>query len=130
MHPVSLSSEEPSADHSAPWRNTLLYTLEQCLLAQARAVRSLRLDPSFNPADAAAEPGKRRKKGRSQVDLAEDILKNAGGPLHISEIISRIAQTHGRQIDAESLVSALSKRVARKDRFRRSARNTFTLLES
>jgi hypothetical protein len=108
----------------------LLYTLEQCLLAQARAVRRLRLDPSFDPASVAADPGKRRRIGRSQVDLAEDILKTAGGPLHISEILSRIAQVHGRQIDAESLVSALSKRIARKDRFRRTARNTFALLES
>jgi hypothetical protein len=130
MHPLSPPSEEFSADHSDPWRNTLLYTLEQCLVAQAGAVRRLRLDPGFNSASAAAKPGKRRKKGRSQVDLAEDILKAAGSPLHISEIISRISQVHGRQIDAESLVSALSKRVARKDRFRRTARNTFALLES
>jgi hypothetical protein len=130
MHPVSPPSEEPSADHSTLWRNDLLYTLEKCLLAQANTVRRLRLDPGFNPASAAEEPGKRRKKGRSQVDLAKDILETANSPLHISEIISRIAQVHGRQIDAESLVSALSKRVARKDRFRRTARNTFALLES
>lgn len=130
MHPAFPPPDEPSVDQACSWRNTLLYTLEACLLAQAHTVRRLRLDPRFNPEAVASEPGKRHRKGRSQVDLAEDILKNADSPLHISEIISRIAQTHGRQIDAESLVSALSKRVARKDRFRRTARNTFALLES
>ena len=130
MHPLPPPADEPSSDHAASWRNALLYTQEQCLLAQARAVRRLRLDPTFHPESTASEPVKRHRRGRSQVDLTEDILKTAGGPLHISEIISRIAQVHGRQIDAESLVSALSKRVARKDRFRRTARNTFALLES
>jgi ribose 5-phosphate isomerase len=60
--------------------------------------------------------------------MAFDILKAAGAPLHASEIISRIAASFGVVIDSESLVSALSKRVARKDRFTRTARNTFALL--
>ena len=56
------------------------------------------------------------------------MLTSAASPLHVAEIIARIAKASGRLIDSESLVSALSKRVARKDRFRRTARNTFALL--
>ena len=106
-------------------RDTLLSTFEQVLRAQLSAVRQLRV--------AAAPPGqpsgrRQRKKGRSQVDLAENILRAAAAPLHITEILERIKASTGEQIDSESLVSALSKRVARKDRFRRTARNTFGLL--
>jgi hypothetical protein len=48
--------------------------------------------------------------------------------LHISEILNLAAKRHGIQLDRESIVSALAKRVARKDRFVRTAPNTFSLL--
>lgn len=60
--------------------------------------------------------------------MAFDILTAAGTPLHASEIIAKVSAAFGVNIDSESLVSALSKRVARKDRFTRTARNTFALL--
>ena len=107
-------------------RDLPLSTLEQCLAAQAAAVRRLRASPPHGPGASASRA--LRIKGRSQVDLAEDILKSASSPLHVAEIIARIHKASGRLIDSESLVSALSKRVARKDRFRRTARNTFALL--
>ena len=106
-------------------REIMLEVHEQCLQAQLLAVRKLR------GAAARADPTvarSRRRKGQSQVDLAEDILKKADGPLHLSEIIARIAADSGRVIDPESLVSALCKRIARKDRFCRTGRNTFSLL--
>jgi hypothetical protein len=108
------------------FRDTLLSIFEQCLSAQLSAVRRLRAGKP--PPEPDGLPRGRRKKGRSQVDLAEDILKSARAPLHVTEIIARIEKTTGLHIDRESLVSALSKRVARKDRFRRTERNTFTLL--
>src|SRR5262245_27732930 len=94
-------------------RDSLLLIFEQCLQAQLSVVRRLRAGKAPPETDATAAP--RRKRGRSQVDLAEDILKSARTPLHVTEIITRIEKTTGVHVDSESLVSALSKRVARKD---------------
>jgi len=57
--------------------------------------------------------------------MAYDILRKAGSPLHVSEILSRIKASFGRPVDRESLVSSLTKKVARGDRFVRTAKNTF-----
>jgi predicted transcriptional regulator len=107
-------------------RETILEIHEKILISQLTAVRKLRSHPGFP--DAGSGQGKQKRKGRSQIDLTFDILKSAGTPLHASEIISRVSAAYGVNIDSESLVSALSKRVARKDRFTRTARNTFALL--
>jgi DNA-directed RNA polymerase delta subunit len=63
----------------------------------------------------------------SQVDMAEDILRKAREPLHINDIIERIKKSHHIDVDRESLVSALSKKVQRGDRFVRLGPNQFTL---
>jgi hypothetical protein len=59
--------------------------------------------------------------------MAYDILKKARTPLHVSDIIERIHTQFGVAIDRESLVSSLSKKVARQDRFLRPEKNTFAL---
>ncbi|MBI3684277.1 MAG: hypothetical protein HY235_28210 [Acidobacteria bacterium] len=101
-------------------KDVILGAFEASLEAQLRAVRRLRHgDPS------AAEP--RRRKGLSQVDMAFDILKKARSPLHVSEILGRIQTRFGVTIDRESLVSSLTKKVARGDRFLRPEKNTFAL---
>lgn len=101
-------------------RDLILSTFEASLKAQLRAVRRLR-----RPASAATGPGLR--KGLSQVDMAFDILKKARSPLHISEILTRIQSQFGITVDRESLVSSLTKKVARGDRFLRPEKNTFAL---
>jgi hypothetical protein len=121
------SSPDGRESESSALRDTLLAVFENGLQAQLSAVRRLRAGRPEPGADAG--PKTRRKRGRSQVDIAEDVLKSAGSPLHITELIARIEKTTGLHFDSESLVSALSKRVTRKDRFRRTARNTFALLE-
>jgi HB1, ASXL, restriction endonuclease HTH domain len=101
-------------------RDLILSVFETSLEAQLRAVRRLRQgEPS------AAEP--RQRKGLSQVDLAFNILRKARAPLHVSEILERIQAQFGVTIDRESLVSSLSKKVARGDRFLRPGKNTFSL---
>lgn len=60
--------------------------------------------------------------------MAYDILKKARTPLHISDILDRIQSTFGITVDRESLVSSLTKKVARGDRFARTDKNTFALL--
>jgi DNA-directed RNA polymerase delta subunit len=63
----------------------------------------------------------------SQVDMAYNILQAAGKPLHISEILQKIEKTFGKQLDRESVVSSLVKKVRRQDRFVRTDRNVFAL---
>lgn len=101
-------------------RETILATIEASLDAQLRAVRRLRVAPEKSNAGRA-------KEGMSQVDMAEDILRREGGPLHVSEIIARIKKIHRVEVDRESLVSALSKKVQRGDRFIRQGPNEFAL---
>jgi HB1, ASXL, restriction endonuclease HTH domain len=62
------------------------------------------------------------------VDMAYDILKKARGPLHVSVLLERIESAFGVAVDRESLVSSLSKKIARRDRFLRTEKNTFGLL--
>jgi hypothetical protein len=106
-----------------PVRDALLEAVEASLEAQLRAVRRLR-----NPAGPKAEPA-RSSKGLSQVDMAFDVLTKARAPLHVNEILERIRAQFSVEVDRDSLVSSLSKKVARSDRFRRPAKNTFALLE-
>src|ERR1019366_1614607 len=46
--------------------------------------------------------------------------------LHVSELLARIQSSFGVTVDRESLVSSLSKKVARQDRFLRTQKNTFS----
>jgi hypothetical protein len=101
-------------------KGSILSIFEASLDAQLRAVRRLRSD------QPEPVPG-RIHKGLSQVDMAYDVLKKAGTPLHISQLLARIRSTFHVAVDRESLVSSLSKKVARGDRFIRTDKNTFGL---
>jgi hypothetical protein len=100
-------------------KDSILSIFEASLEAQLRAVRRLR---SGQP-----QPTPAPRQGLSQVDMAYDILKKAHAPLHISELLARIRSTFHVTVDRESLVSSLSKKVARGDRFTRTDKNTFGL---
>lgn len=102
-------------------KDIILSIFEEALDAQLRAIRRLRQGPE-------ASPAQRPRQGMSQVDMAFDILKRARAPLHVSVIIERIHATFGVAVDRESLVSSLSKKVDRGDRFIRTEKNTFGLL--
>lgn len=101
-------------------RDLILSVFEASLDAQLRAVRRLR------HGDAAPAESRPRKR-LSQVEMAFDILKKARTPLHVSEILDRIHAQFGLTVDRESLVSSLTKKVARNDRFLRPEKNTFAL---
>jgi hypothetical protein len=101
-------------------KDLLLGTFEASLEAQLRAVRRLR--------QGQTEPQRGRShKGLSQVDMAFDVLRKARAPLHVSELLARIEAAFGQRVDRESLVSSLTKKVARGDRFLRPDKNTFAL---
>jgi hypothetical protein len=101
-------------------KDIILEACEASLDAQLRAVRRLRKG-------LPEEPERRRRRSQSQVDMAYDVLKAAGSPLHITELLARIRSSFGVAVDRESLVSSLSKKLARGDRFVRTAKNTFGL---
>jgi hypothetical protein len=61
-------------------------------------------------------------------EVTRTIKNISGRPLHITALIERIAAKFGASVDRESLVSALSKRVKRQDRFSRTDKNTLALL--
>src|ERR1035438_1526211 len=100
-------------------KDSILSIFEASLDAQLRAVRRLRQGDT-----SAARPV---RKGLSQVDMAYDVLKKARSPLHVSELLDRIHAAFGVTVDRESLVSSLSKKVARQARFLRTEKNTFAL---
>jgi hypothetical protein len=101
-------------------KDSVLSIFEASLEAQLRAVRRLR---AGSPDPAPPRP----RTGLSQVDMAFDILKKARAPLHVSAILERIHAAFHVTVDRESLVSSLTKKVARGDRFLRTAKNTFAL---
>ena len=100
-------------------KNILLDTIESSLEAQLRAVRRLR--------HVGTEEATRPEKSMSQMDMAFDILKKTRRPLHISELIPKINEAFGIDVDRESLVSALTKKVLKNDRFIRTDKNTFAV---
>jgi hypothetical protein len=101
-------------------KESILGIFEASLEAQLRAVRRLRHPQTPLPRSA-------RGKGLSQVDMAYDVLKKARSPLHVSQLLERIHAAFAVSVDRESLVSSLTKKVARQDRFLRPDKNTFSL---
>jgi hypothetical protein len=96
----------------------LLSFYESLFLAQLRAVRQLK-----SPKPRRTQKGE--EKGISNMDMAVDILRRSRGPLHISEIIAQVKTRYGVTLDRESLVSALVKKVHRRQGLSRTAPNTF-----
>lgn len=101
-------------------RDVVLSAIEESLDAQLRAIRRLRKGE-------ALEGPQPRKARLSQVDMAYDVLKKARTPLHVSVLLERIQAAYGVHVDRESLVSSLTKKVARGHRFLRTEPNTFGL---
>jgi hypothetical protein len=102
-----------------PTHDAILEAFELALDTQLRAVRKLR--------------GRRRAsvpkagKGLSNVNMSFEILRRAKTPMHVDDLIVELARSYGVQPARDSLVSALSKKVAAGDRFEKSAPNTFGL---
>ncbi len=101
-------------------KDLILETIEGSLDAQLRAVRRLR--KGSHPTAESISSSR-----LSQVDMAYDILNKSRSPLHISELLTRIEASFDIRVDRESLVSSLSKKIARGDRFVRTGKNTFAL---
>ena len=71
--------------------------------------------------------GKARMKRTSNLSMIEAVLKAAGKPLHVSDIIAAVEKEFGVTLDRDSLSSAIIKQVHKEKRFVRVAPNTFGL---
>ncbi len=73
---------------------------------------------------------KPRGRGRSQMNIIYDILLAAQKPLHVTEIIARAKKDFNVNLDRESIVSAITKKVKSGRMFKRVQANTFTILNA
>ena len=99
----------------------LLELFESLLRAQLNTIRQLRKAP--NREKRVAD-----KQSMSQVDIVYDILAATKHPMHVDAILEQAQKQFKRHLDKESVVSALTKRVKRQDRFIKTAANTFALI--
>ena len=67
------------------------------------------------------------RKRTSNFDMVEKVLRDAGKPLHVSEIIAAVEKEFGMQLNRDSLSSAMVKQIRKGVRFTRVAPNTFGL---
>ena len=67
------------------------------------------------------------KKRTSKIQIVENILRIAGRPLHVSEIIQLAQRDFQIALDRDSIVSAILKKVNAGQSFVRTAPNTFAL---
>lgn len=77
-------------------------------------------EPRFRP----------RGKRRSQMSIIYDILLVAQKPLHVTEIIIRAKNDFNVDLNRDSIVSAITKKVKSGRMFKRVAANTFTILDA
>ena len=105
-------------------REDLLEALEFITKAQLRAIRRLRQSPQRKLRPGGGDSTRRI----SSMEMVYDILRREAVPVHINEILSGVKKRFGVELDRESVVSAITKRIARQDRFMRTAPNTFALI--
>ena len=99
----------------------LLEVIDNILTASLREVRRARA--------AGPVPATRRRasdKSKSNTELCLDVLIEAGRPAHVSLLVEAL-ERRGVRTSRDSLVSALSKRLAPRGPFLRTAGNTFGL---
>ena len=71
-------------------------------------------------------PGQKLKR-TSNLTIVEDILQNSNQPTHISKIIQIAQKDYGVNLERDSIVSALIKKINAGKTFIRVAPNTFAL---
>ena len=69
----------------------------------------------------------RPKKRTSKIDIVHHVINQAGRPLHVSEIIENALRDFQIQLDRDSIVSGMIKKVKAGKTFIKTAPNTFGL---
>ena len=67
------------------------------------------------------------QKRTSKIQIVKNVLNNAGRPLHVSEIIRMAENDHQVQLNRDSIVSAILKKINAGQMFIRTAPNTFAM---
>ena len=99
----------------------ILELVDKMLSAALREVRKVR---ALGPVPASRK--RDRSKSRSNTEVCLDILVQNGHPLHVSALVQALARS-GIRTSRDSLVSAMTKRIAPSGPFLRTAGNTFGL---
>jgi uncharacterized protein YpuA (DUF1002 family) len=63
----------------------------------------------------------------SNIDIVQNVLNRAGRPLHVSDIIQLAQKNYDVQLNRDSIVSAILKKINAGQTFIRTAPNTFAL---
>jgi patatin-like phospholipase/acyl hydrolase len=63
----------------------------------------------------------------SNIDIVQHVLNSAGHPLHVSDIIQLAEKNYQVQLNRDSIVSAILKKINTGQTFIRTAPNTFAL---
>ena len=74
-----------------------------------------------------AQGNSQSKKRTSNMDIVQNILNSAGHPLHVSDIIRMAQEKYQVNLNRDSLVSAILKKISAGQIFIRTAPNTFAL---
>ena len=99
---------------------TVLETMEHALKQQLKAIRKIRQELKCTHSDAA-------KKKVPQIKMVYEVLREANCPLHISEIIKLVKQKYNENINRESIVSALVKKIKYNKDIEKVRPNTYEL---
>jgi len=116
---MSLSMKEVHMDDIKKWAELQEFLLKSQLKAIRQFLRESE-EPTRKP----------RRKGKSQMSIVYDILLASQRPLHVTEIITRAKQDFHVDLDRDSIVSALTKKVKSEQMFKRVAPNTFAILDN
>jgi len=71
----------------------------------------------------------KKQKGTSKIDTVKNILRDAAKPLHIAEIVEIARRDYRTDLERDSVVSILVKKIKAGHTFQRTAPNTFALKE-
>ncbi len=99
------------------FQNYLLYQKE-VTEAKLKIINQFMKRPGFEPT-----------KRTSKIDIALCVLKNAEAPLHVSEIIELAQSQFNIQLERDSIVSGIIKKINAGKMFVKTAPNTFALKE-
>lgn len=73
---------------------------------------------------------RRRRGGRdSSITMAVAVVSESGRPIHVDDMIAKIATKYGKKVEKQTLVSGLARLVKRGEIFERTGPNTFGLKE-
>jgi len=100
---------------------------QEIFLEYEKRVAEFKLQLIRKLAGSSSAHEKPEHKRTSNIEMAAAVLKAAGKPLHVSDVIDEVKQRFDVMLDRDSLSSAITKQIKKGKRFVRVAPNTFDL---